>query len=871
MIQGLRTNPVDQDSHVLFFDIEALIVQLLSEEYSTMSPGTLESQGLINQSEYQKYLTLSSSPETHKKLSGFIAKVKDTAETAASRIQAKAESVGIKTSQTDASGSSKPGEARSAAALSAGSKLKHLSLAETNLTMEIAQLLLSLLHAWGLDYDLDKVCEGKLGLLCPMRPICFGLLSRGGHMSLLLPTHTYRIMPSSDPQAAAPSKPEARKVTIPVPKEQIEEEERARRFSSRGHWELSTAVTTNHLLSVIALANTLMSMNSATFVPEQEKRRKLHRRLSRADSRAFVMTAAEAPQGGTMVDSSGALAVIQEVLTQQQAHVKQGWSLLAALHCVLLPDLVRTQEFKRPQVEMLARRWQDRCLEVREAAQALLLAELRRIGPKGRKAVVDEWGVYLPNYGETFPAPHAHHAPPGQAGQSLQHAGPQAVSVQQLGPATSPANPEGNLMAFQLGSPAPVSSRPSSGSTTPSGTKSDAVRSSDPQNSSEEEEDEDREGGEPTSKHAWSAAEGRRKQSTAIVLLGVIGAEYGHEIEQSKRKNADDQKKKSLMDGFGPVNYSLARHTSQALAYLLLTPATAALPAHTSLRRAAIDLIGRGFTVWEPYLDVSRVLLGLLELCCDSDKLVPSMSYGLPLTPAADSCRTARHALSLIATARPPAFITTLAREVHRYNTLAQNAQSLNISLHQTVLSRARPEILRIVELLIDKMQTEVADLLVEVMEIVLHCLDPTQLKTRGLENLFPAICRFNNVSYCGATRRIAVGAKTGQLALYELRASKSQLIAAHSATVVACTFSPDGKYLATYSSGENKLCFWQTAAGLFGLGNAQTRCVRTYSTPPLPKSVCANPLKMVRLVWVTSRVVILLLADGSEHRFSLS
>lgn len=35
---------------------------------------------------------------------------------------------------------------------------------------------------------------------------------------------------------------------------------------------------------------------------------------------------------------------------------------------------------------------------------------------------------------------------------------------------------------------------------------------------------------------------------------------------------------------------------------------------------------------------------------------------------------------------------------------------------------------------------------------------------------------RFNNVSYCGATRRIAVGAKSGTLALYELRASKSQV-----------------------------------------------------------------------------------------------
>ena len=44
--------------------------------------------------------------------------------------------------------------------------------------------------------------------------------------------------------------------------------------------------------------------------------------------------------------------------------VKQGWSLLAALHCVLLPELIGTQHYRSPQLEMLARRWQDRCLEV---------------------------------------------------------------------------------------------------------------------------------------------------------------------------------------------------------------------------------------------------------------------------------------------------------------------------------------------------------------------------------------------------------------------------------------------------------------------------------------------------------------------------
>nr|XP_037279261.1 LOW QUALITY PROTEIN: WD repeat-containing protein 7-like [Rhipicephalus microplus] len=804
MVQGLRTNPVDQDSHVLFFDIEALIVHMQSEQNFGMAAGTLEFGGHINQSEYQKYLALSTSPEARKKASsGFIAKVRDTAESVGIKVRDTAHSVGIKADQ--ASGG-KVGDMKNAAAIEASAKMTHLSRAETNLTMEISQLLLSVLHAWGLDPDLDKVCESKLGLLCPMRPTCFGLLSRGHHMSLLLPTHMYSMMPLSPNAGSTGGSKERKVVTMPVPKEQIEEEERARRFSSKGHWELSTAVTTNHLLSAIALANTFKSMRSATFVPEQEKRRRLHRRLSRADSRAFMMTPAEG-----VVDSSGALAVLQEVLSQQQADIRQGWSLLAALHTILLPDLVDTADFKQPQVEILARRWQDRCFEVREAAQSLLLAELRRIGHKGRKMVVDEWAMYLPKYIDASAAtPH------------ISAGGPTAL-------------------AHQPGQAAHIESFQQHFENTEYGNK-----------------------------HSWSAAEARRKQSTAIVLLGVIGAEYGQEMEQSKRKGAEDQKKKSVVEGFGPTNYSLARQTSQALAHLLLTPPSSSLPAHSSLRRAAIDLIGRGFAVWQAYIDVSRVLLGLFDLCCEADKLLPRASYGLSLAPAADSCRTARQALSLIATSRPPVFITTLAREVRRYTTLAQDAQSLNISLHQTVLCRARPEMLRIVDLLISKMEVEVAELLAEVMEIVLHCVDPTQLKARGLGELFPSLCRFNMVSYCKATRRIAVGGKNGNLTIFELKASKSQVTLAHEATVDACTFSPDGKYLATYSNGENKLCFWQTASGLFGLGNAQQRCVRTHATPKLPESVVANPLKMARLVWVTSRIVILMVADGTEHRFTL-
>ncbi|XP_076337758.1 WD repeat-containing protein Rbcn-3B isoform X2 [Tachypleus tridentatus] len=836
LIQGLRTNPKDQDSHVLCFDIEALIVQLLTEEYSTMSPGALEAQGLIIHSEYQKYLGMSSSPEMQRKLTGFIAKMKDTAENAAQKLQAKAESVGFKAVSGEVTIGQKVLQ-DDKAGHNVASKPYQLAMAETNLTMEIAQVLLSVLHAWGLDADLDRVCESKLGLLRPMRPVCFGVLSRSGHMALLLPTYMHKSdVPSiKEETTRAPAGKHVR-LSPAIPLELIEEEERARRFSSVNHWELSTAVTTNHLLSVISLANTLMSMNSATFIPEQEKRRKLHRRLSRSDSKAIN---AQQSQAGGEVKLADKTSKEIDAFTNQQAQIKQGWSLLAALHCVLLPDLVKSCNYRGLEVEILARRWQDRCLEVREAAQALLLAELRRIGPKGRKMVVDEWAPFLPNYGE----PYSSHSS-------------QNISSNQSNP---------GLSNFK------IQNENSSTSSVPKIEAQQQTRNE--EQSSEEDDDEDDQGLdiENNSKKPSSASEGRRKQATAIVLLGVIGAEYGHEIEQSKRKPAEEQKKRSVVEGFGLSNCSLARNTSKVLAYLLLAPASPELLAHITLRRAAIDLIGRGFTVWEPYLDVSKILLGLLELSWDSDKLVPSMTYGLPLTPAADSCRTARHALSLIATARPSAFITTLAREVARFNTLAQNAQALNIVLHNTILSRARPEILRVVELLIDKMTTDVSDLLVEVMDILLHCLDPAQLKNRGLSETFPPICRFYNISFCASSRRIAVGAKNGSIVLYELRASKSQNIPAHAAAVTACAFSSDGKYLVSYSSGENKLCFWQTATGLFGLGNAQTRCVRTHSTPPLPETVKGNPLKMARLVWIANKVVVLLLANGKEHRFSVT
>lgn len=128
---------------------------------------------------------------------------------------------------------------------------------ETTHVMEVAQLILSLIHSWGLDSKLDSICEIELGLLRPTVPISFGVLSKGGYMSLLLPTWQNSLMCNKEKHPTLKTQNDLNIL-----------------FTSRLHWELSATMTSNHLLTMVALSNTLMSMNMASFL---EKYRALER------------------------------------------------------------------------------------------------------------------------------------------------------------------------------------------------------------------------------------------------------------------------------------------------------------------------------------------------------------------------------------------------------------------------------------------------------------------------------------------------------------------------------------------------------------------------------------------------------------------
>ncbi|XP_041110330.1 WD repeat-containing protein 7-like isoform X4 [Polyodon spathula] len=775
MVQAMKTNLMDPDMHVLFFDVEAVIIQLLTEEASRPCPT------LISPESLQK------APGGADKGGSFLAGkraavlLKQVKETIKENI--KEHLLDDDEDEDDELRRQRKEDAKS----------KSLTQLEYNLTMDTAKLFMSCLHAWGLDSVLDNVCLNLLGMLKPHCPVSFGLLSRGGHMSLMLPT----FKDSVARMALGATDAMGRKMSVSE-------------VLGKGTYGVSRAVTTQHLLSVISLANTLMSMTNATFVGEHMKKPPIR-----------------PPKPGTPEAAKKMSPQVSSTAVQGQ--IKQGWSQLAAMHCVMLPNLLGLDKFQPPLLEMLARRWQDRCLEVREAAQALLLAELRRIEQTGRKETIDLWAPYLPQYVDSAISP-------GAAAESVQ---PPPVIPEPQGTEIKVLEEETDLTDDDIAA----------------GCLSGFL---------------------PHIKKI-SSYEERRKQATAIVLLGVIGAEFGAEIEPPKLPSRP-RTASQAPDGFGLTtggsNYSLARHTCKALTFLLLQPPSPKLPSHSTIRRTAIDLIGRGFTVWEPYMDVSAVLMGLLELCADSEKQLSNITMGLPLNPAADSARSARHALSLIATARPPAFITTIAREVHRHTALAANTQSQQ-NMHTTTLARAKAEILRVIEILIEKMPTDVVDLLVEVMDIIMYCLEGSLVKKKGLQECFPAICRFYMVGYCERSHRIAVGARVGSVALYDVRTGKCQTIHGHKGPITAVSFSTDGRYLATYSNADSHISFWQMNTSLLGsigmLNSApQLRCIKTYQVPPVqPVSPGSqNALKLARLIWTSNRNVILMVHDGKEHRF---
>ena len=217
---------------------------------------------------------------------------------------------------------------------------------------------------------MDEVCVERLGLLKPVKPVSFGLLTRGNRLSLMLPGWYGEVGSegNSDIETALKKLSGDQAMVVDTVDEKKESTDKAKSQPSSEHtvsalrtcfqsrWQLSSALTTLHLVGLVSVANTLMSMNQISFVP-REKRLAL-----------LTNTALDIPASSSSYDENEQQPRMNEMDVQlamnHRAHIKAGWSQLAALHCCLLADILKVSSYKPPLLHILARRWQDRCLEV---------------------------------------------------------------------------------------------------------------------------------------------------------------------------------------------------------------------------------------------------------------------------------------------------------------------------------------------------------------------------------------------------------------------------------------------------------------------------------------------------------------------------
>ncbi len=103
-------------------------------------------------------------------------------------------------------------------------------------------------------------------------------------------------------------------------------------------------------------------------------------------------------ESSLQADSTAAAVNEQICTTDAQSALKQTYSRMSTMYC-MINDYYNQENIaghsRTLNLETLSLKWMDPSYEIREAAQALVKAELKRIGPAGRSALVKTWEIHL--------------------------------------------------------------------------------------------------------------------------------------------------------------------------------------------------------------------------------------------------------------------------------------------------------------------------------------------------------------------------------------------------------------------------------------------------------------------------------------------
>eukprot|EP01102_Stenamoeba_stenopodia_P005550 TRINITY_DN1630_c3_g4_i1.p1 TRINITY_DN1630_c3_g4~~TRINITY_DN1630_c3_g4_i1.p1 ORF type:complete len:345 (-),score=72.19 TRINITY_DN1630_c3_g4_i1:69-1082(-) len=321
-------------------------------------------------------------------------------------------------------------------------------------------------------------------------------------------------------------------------------------------------------------------------------------------------------------------------------------------------------------------------------------------------------------------------------------------------------------------------------------------------------------------------------KSLKIIVLGIIAAEHPPAFNETK---AGEQLVKGLLKILGDDGASAYAH---------------------SLQIAAVELLGRTFSVWSSSMKLEETIGVIAKLFALLSN--PTISPSASSTSGNPSLKTvAQQSLLLIGGQQPSVLISFLIEEVLKKNfTVPQHASAMSV-----------------ISSLIKKTPAAMIDQIGRLIEAIIRCLDPTDLSKREkvlkstTSVLHAFVKRYPFISFDLAYQRLAVG--SGKLvSIYDLKtATKWALLKGHESMVCAAEFSSDGNLLATYSCDDSKIICWQTSSSSSfwkSLSSSTTtpRIVATFEIPSKskPKANSSNQASLlldgVKISWSTPRSI---------------
>ncbi|KAJ3216157.1 hypothetical protein HDU67_009884 [Dinochytrium kinnereticum] len=280
----------------------------------------------------------------------------------------------------------------------------------------------------------------------------------------------------------------------------------------------------------------------------------------------------------------------------------------------------------------------------------------------------------------------------------------------------------------------------------------------------------------------------------------------------------------------------------------------------TLQRMCAIELLARGFSVWEPHLNTASVVRSVISLTGLS---------GPPVSQSKDSAlgvaltQIARQAIVQIASLNTPLFLSTITFDFS----------------HSKVVSE-RIGGLKLLGMFISKKPLVLYPHLSRIVESMVKSLDPNTPAMR--EALLPVVTSnfaelvriFPSVAFHHGSQRLANGTSDGAVVVYDLKtATRIQILEGHQKPVAAVAFSADGRLIATFSLEENSVRLWQTSASFFNSlvgalsGNSNNtvttvggvghmKSFRQFSVGLPETASLETVLSQVRFEWISERSV---------------